>query len=95
MDEQGKTDKCEATSQRHEKVGFDYAQAMVELLKRFTYREIADHLGYNSVGSITAVLGGKIPSHLHGEALWLLYRDTFGRRPPLSGVQQIANSLTE
>lgn len=78
----------------HVQVGFDYVKAMVELLERFTYREIAERLGYNSVGSITAVLDGKVPSHLHGEALWVLYRDTFGRRPPLSSVQQIANSLT-
>ena len=79
----------------HRQLGFDYVQAMVDLLTKFTYREIAERLGYNSVGSITAVLDGKVPSHLHGEALWLLYRATFDRRPPLSSVQQIANSLTE
>ena len=79
----------------HVQVGFNYVQAMIDLLTKFTYREIAERLGYSSVGSITAVLSGKVPSHLHGEALWLLYRDTFGRRPPLSAVQQIANSLTE
>ena len=79
----------------HLGLGFDYVQAMKDLLERFTYREIAERLGYNSVGSITAVLDGKVPSHLHGQALWLTYWTTFGRRPPLTPVQQIANNLTE
>lgn len=79
----------------HRGLGFDYAQAMAELLTKFTHREIIERLGYSSVGSVTAVLKGKVPSHLHGEAMWVLYRDTFSRRPPLSTVQKIANYLTE
>ena len=82
-------------AQIHHQLGFDYARAMKDLLERFTYREIAERLGYNSVGSITAVLDGKVPSHLHGQALWVMYWTTFGRRPPLTPVQQIANNLTE
>lgn len=79
----------------HEQLGFDYVKAVADLLERLTYREIADRLGYNSVGSVTAILDGKVPSHLHGQALWMLYSATFGRRPPLTPVQQIANSLTQ
>lgn len=79
----------------HKGLGFDYAQAINDLLKKFTYQEIADRLGYRSVGSITAVIEGKIPSHMHGEALWVLYIATYGRKPPLTSVQNIANYLTD
>lgn len=80
-------------------VGYDYVQAMVDLLTKFTYREIADRLGYKSTGSIAAVLKGHEPSHQQGEAMWALYLDTFNRKPPMTeaqraGAQNIANSLT-
>ena len=81
-------------SEAEVQLGFDYVAAVSELLNKFTYKEIAERIGYRSTGSVTAVLEGRIPSHSHGEALWLLYKVTFGRRPPLSGVQLIANSLT-
>lgn len=67
----------------YEQVGFNYIEALAELLTRYTYSEIAHNVGYKSVGSITAVLEGKTPSHRHGEAIWALYVDTFGRKPPL------------
>lgn len=75
----------------HQGFGFDYAQAIKDLLKKFTYSEIVDRLGYRSVGSLTAILDGKIPSHMHGEALWVLYRETYGRKPPLMPLQIKAN----
>ena len=79
----------------HEQGGFDYTQAMRDLLERFTYSEVAVKLGYRSVGSVTSILKGMAPSHLHGQALWMLYRSTFNRRPPLTTAQKIANSLTD
>lgn len=79
----------------HLGLGYDYMRAISELLERFTYQEIATSIGYRSVGSITSILSGKVPSHLHGEALWLLYQKTFNRRPPLTDAQRIANSLTQ
>lgn len=78
----------------YEQVGFDYIAAINDLLRKFTYLEIASHVGYKSTGSITAVLEGKTPSHRHGEALWALYCDTFGRKPPMV-AQQSANLVTE
>ncbi len=79
----------------HTDHGFDYAATVTELLQKFTYREIADRLGYSSVGSITSILDGKVPSHHHGEALWVLYQRIYGKRPPLTIAQRIANSLTQ
>jgi len=74
----------------YERVGFNYVSALKELLKIYTYKELADRIGYRSTGSITAVLSGRTPSHIHGETIWALYIDTFGRKPPLD-VQKNAN----
>ncbi len=75
----------------HERVGYDYAQALRELLQKFTYEELADRLGYKSGGSLTGILKRNItPSHIHGEAIWSLYRDTFNRKPPMSDLQKNA-----
>lgn len=71
----------------HARVGFDYAQAMKDLLKRLTHMEIAFRIGYQSTGSVTAVVKGVIPSHKHGEALWALYMEVFGTKPPMSEIQ--------
>lgn len=67
-----------------ELVGFNYSAATLELLKRFTYDELKDLLGYQSKGSISQLLEGVIPAHDKGEALWALYMDTFGHKPPLN-----------
>lgn len=67
----------------HERVGFDYIKAIRDLLKKMTYEELAFAIGYNSTGSITAVLKGRVPSHVHGEALWALYLASYGCKPPL------------
>jgi hypothetical protein len=69
-------------------VGFDYASAVGELLTRMTCDDIAKALGYRSAGSIHDITKkGRIPSHVHGELLWALYHDTFGRKPPMSQGQ--------
>lgn len=68
----------------HKQVGFDYPAAVRELLEKMTYMELADRIGYEGVGSIGAILHGAVPSHVRGEALWALYCDTFGRKPPLT-----------
>ena len=69
------------TEQLHERVGFDYVAAMRRLLTVFTYSEIASRVGYNSVGSVSAVADGRVPSHVHGEAIWAMYVDKFGEKP--------------
>jgi len=80
----------------NERVGFDYVGALKELLEKFTYEELADLLGYKSGGSLTAIVKGKtIPSHIHGEALWALYHDTFNRKPPMSPIQKNACEVSE
>lgn len=79
----------------YEKVGFDYAKALRELLERLTYEEVARSVGYRSTGSVTAICyAGRIPSHRHGEAIWALYCDTFKRKPPLI-LQEKKNPLPQ
>ena len=63
-------------------VGFDYQRAILDLSRRLTYEEIAKAIGYDSKGSISAILKGTVPSHIQGEAIWALYCDTFGQKPP-------------
>lgn len=67
----------------HEQVGFDYVATVRELLERMTYMDLALSIGYESVGSISGLLKGRRPAHPQGEALWALYIETFGRKPPL------------
>ena len=74
-------------------VGFDYAQAIRELNQVFTYEMIAKEIGYGSKDSINQVLNGRIPSHVHGEALWAFYSDTFGRKPPFNTHKRTFMSL--
>lgn len=74
-------------------VGFDYAQAIRELNQAFTYAELAKELGYDNKASITAIRNGSMPSHIHGEALWALYCDTFGRKPKLVRTKQTMTPL--
>jgi len=73
-------------------VGFDYVRAVSDLLLKFTYADIASRVGYRSTGSITSILDGQVPSHMHGEAIWALYIETFKRKPPLI-AQKNANTL--
>lgn len=63
-------------------VGFDYAQAILELSHKMTYGDIAHALGYKNKSSIHMILAGSTPSHVRGEALWALYTETFARKPP-------------
>ncbi len=71
----------------YEVVGFDYAQAVRQLTHRFTYRVLIEKLGYESKGTVYHLINGGIPDHIHGEAIWALYVDTFGRKPPLLSNQ--------
>lgn len=66
-----------------ELVGFNYAQALLELSHKMTYEQLAEAIGYESKTSIHKILNGTMPSHIHGEAIWALYCDTFGKKPPL------------
>lgn len=67
----------------NEQVGFNYVATVLELLRLMTYEELAGYLGYRSKGAISKILDGAIPSHVQGEALWALYHDTFGKKPPM------------
>lgn len=74
-----------------ERVGFNYAQAMRDLLERMTNEELALSLGYKSVGTINDITRrDRKPNHPHGEALWALYVATFNRKPPMSEIQKNA-----
>lgn len=84
----------------HEEVGFDYAQTVRELNRLFTYEQIAECCGYDSPRSVRNLLepnlAGEsvVPSHRAGEALWAMYVETFGRRPPMQKGQLTAHALT-
>ncbi len=68
----------------HAQVGYDYIAAVRRLLTKYTYSELAERVGYRSVGAVSSVLDGRVPSHIHGEAIWALYKDTFGEKPSLT-----------
>lgn len=70
-----------------EYVGYDYAQTILELSHRMTYDQIARAVGYKNKSSVHMILDGSVPSHDRGEALWVLYQETFGRKPPHTAVQ--------
>lgn len=73
----------------HEVVGFDYAQAALELTHQMSYDKLIEALGYESKSSIYHLTRGGVPDHVHGEALWALYVSTFGRKPPLKVHQKV------
>lgn len=68
-------------------VGFNYSLAILQILKVRTYEDVAQYLGYESVGSISGLIDGSMPSHPVGEAIFVLYREIFGKKPPMSGTQ--------
>jgi hypothetical protein len=63
--------------------GFDYARAVARLRTRFTDHDIAlaCHVSKNTIGEW--LNSGRIPGHDHGERLYILYRETFGEKPPV------------
>lgn len=66
-----------------EQCGYDYAQAVRELNQRFSYELIAQLCGYARENGVRKIAnGGTIPSHPLGEALYILYVETFERKPP-------------
>ena len=65
-------------------VGFDYAGALLELRNLLSYEELAALIGYESKASIARVIGGAEPPHRQGEAIWALYNDLMGKKPPLN-----------
>lgn len=69
-------------SEPYVQAGYDYPAAILELRNRFTYDEIAQYCGYESSKSIGWILRGKEPKHRSGEALYILFVETFGRKPP-------------
>lgn len=67
--------------------GFDYARAIMDLRACMTYEEIADYCGFESKQTIANIVAGRrIPQHPQGEALYILYFETFNRKPPRSLV---------
>jgi hypothetical protein len=84
----------------HEEVGFNYAQTVRELNRIFTYEQIAECCGYESSRSVRNLLelnpSGEpvVPSHRAGEALWAMYVEAFGRRPPTQKRQFTALAMT-
>lgn len=76
-------------------VGFNYAQALLEIRKRMTYEEIAAFIGYENASSVAQIIKGRIPNHPQGQAIWVLYVELFDKKPPMTtleaaGVSSIA-----
>ena len=76
-------------------VGFDYANAIRALARKMTYEQIAKACGYDSRNSVYRVLNGAIPSHPQGEALFVLYREAFGDKPPMTQEQAAGEYVTQ
>lgn len=70
-----------------EDVGFDYAQAVLEINQHLSYDEIAGFCGYQNRASISQIVSGTIPHHPAGEALYVLYVELFHKKPPLRSAQ--------
>ena len=68
-------------------VGFDYSLAVLHILKQRTYEQLAAHLGYESVGSISKLIDGATPPHPVGEAIYVLYVHLFQKKPPMTAAQ--------
>lgn len=67
-------------------VGYDYRQAVLEINHGgWSYEQIAFFCGYEDRSSIARVAAGqRIPNHRAGEALYILYVELFGEKPPLN-----------
>jgi len=69
-------------------VGFDYAHALLRIRGAQTYEQIAEFCGFACKQDIGKVINdGRIPSHPQGEAMWALYFQLFGEKPPMSSDQ--------
>lgn len=70
----------------HKEVGFRYSDAVLQLREFFNYDELAIVLGYKHRSSVSKILKGAIPSHRAGEALWILFIEVYGHKPPYAEV---------
>lgn len=69
-------------------VGFDYSAALLRIRGKRTYAEIAEYCGYEDGSAISKIIqGDREPSHKRGEAIWVLYLELFGEKPPRSHAQ--------
>lgn len=68
-------------------VGFDYAKALLHIRQHRTYEQIAEFCGYANPSSIQRLLAGSPPAHPQGEAIYVLYQQIFGRKPPMTHDQ--------
>ena len=71
-----------------ERVGYNYAATIRELTTVMTWQRIIEAIGYSSHSVVAEILNGQIPNHVQGEALWALYCDTFGKKPPLDAPRR-------
>lgn len=76
----------------HPPVGFNYALTIKKLKQRYTEKFLCNYLGYADRAGLNKIENGAIPNHLIGEALFVLYKDTFNTKPPMYDLQ--ANGFT-
>jgi hypothetical protein len=67
-------------------IGYDYSRTVLEINHHgWSYEKIAEFCGYENKSAIARVASREtIPSHPRGEALYILYVELFGRKPPLN-----------
>lgn len=69
--------------------GFDYQETLRELNKLYPYETLAEFCRYKSKGSISKIISGAlVPKHPQGELIYMLYLQTFHRKPPNKGFQE-------
>lgn len=61
--------------------GYNYKRAVLRLRSRMTDSALAKKLGYSHRNSILKLVNGAIPLHPVGEAIYILYVETFGEKP--------------
>lgn len=69
-------------------VGFDYSRALLRIRGQQTYEQVAEFCGFAGKSVVSKIVNdGHIPTHPQGEAIWALYVQLFGEKPPMAGEQ--------
>ena len=82
-------DKAQQALRKDDKQpGFDYQATVRDLRKKFTDNEIA-RFCQTGKGAVSKWESGKTkPTHPNGERLYILYSETFEKKPPSKPLQE-------
>lgn len=79
----------------HLPVGFDYSLTIKKLKQHYSEKFLCSYLGYADRAGLNKIEKGGIPNHLIGEALFVLFKDTFETKPPMYDLQANGFTATE